>query len=224
MAYPPTLFGKTTSELKGTTVMPDKNALTRLVHDATGNGTDHVVVDIEHWPLDGPRSEVETNIDRLLQVAGWVKEADPDISVGYYGIMPVRSLDKSTSHISSGDYQEWRQTNQDLKVLAEKVDAFFPSLYTFTDDRELWVKEAKAQIRMARELNPDIPVFAFLRPQYHGYYGEFNNRFIEEEFWKLQLQNARKYADRIVLWMPSSAKWNNDARWWVATRRFMVKM
>src|SRR5699024_4239217 len=136
----------------------------------------HVVVNIEHWPLKGVLSKVEENIDRFLQVADWVKEADSDMSVGYYGILPVRSLGKSTSNRSSARYQEWKQTNQDLKVLAEKVDAFYPSLYTFNDDRELWVKEAKAQIRMARELNPDIPVYVFLWPQYHSYYDEFAGR------------------------------------------------
>ncbi|MCW9712989.1 hypothetical protein LQ318_08730 [Aliifodinibius salicampi] len=226
IAYPPSLWGQSTSELEGTTTMPDQEKLARIVRDATGNGTRDMVINIEHWPLEGDQETVQANLDRFMTVVDWVKAEDPDMQVGFYGVPPIRSFWNSTKNVDSGSYQEWKQQNEDLQLLADKVDAFYPSLYTFNDDKEYWVKEAKAQIEMARHLNGDNPVYVFLWPQYHPYYEEFGGRFIEQDFWELQLQTARKYADGIVLWMPRKDKedWDNDAPWWVATRQFMVDL
>lgn len=226
IAYPPSLWGQSTSELEGTITMPDQEKLARIVRDAAGNGTRNMVINIEHWPLEGDQATVEANLDRFMKVVDWVKAEDPDMQVGFYGVPPIRSFWNSTKNVDSGSYQEWKQQNEDLQLLADKVDAFYPSLYTFNDDKEYWVKEAKAQIEMARYLNGDNPVYVFLWPQYHPYYEEFGGRFIEQDFWELQLQTARKYADGIVLWMPRKDKedWDNDAPWWVATRQFMVDL
>lgn len=224
MLYPPTMWGESTAELEGTTHMPDKERVTRAVQDASSKGITNLCINIEHWPLEGSDSEIESSIDRFIKLINWIKEVDPDMQVGFYGVPPIRKFGMSTKDKDSATYQEWVDMNLKLQRLANNVDAFYPSLYTYNDDREKWVTEAIAQTDVLEQLAPGKPVYFFMWPEYHPYLDEFAGKLLETNYWKVQQKTARKFANGYVVWTPSRMEWNNDYSWWVATRRFMVNL
>lgn len=220
--YPPRLFKKSTHELKGTAHLPFDKLLRKQAEKARQEN-EIAVIDIEHWPVKGPEKEVDQSIDRYLKVLESFRELTPGMKYGYYGMPPVPDYWNAIQDSTSTRYKKWEGQNQRLNQLADKVDAFFPSLYTYYQDRERWVRYAIANIRQARKYNGEKPVYVFLWPQYHGYNKKLKGQFIDPEFWRIQLQTARKYADGIVLWTPSRLKWDSNAEWWEITKEFVQK-
>jgi hypothetical protein len=91
-------------------------------------------------------------------------------------------------------------------------------LYTFYEDRDGWVKYAVAQISEARRYGGNKPVYVFLWPQYH----EPPNAYLPTDFWRLELETAKQYADGVVIWGGSLHEtWDNSAPWWIETKKFI---
>jgi hypothetical protein len=110
--------------------------------------------------------------------------------------------------------------NDQLRSLAGAVDVFFPSLYTFYPDQAGWKKYAIAQIEEARRYGGGKPIYVFLWPQYHESNRILGGSYLPADYWLLELETAREYADGIVLWSGSS-KWDEDAPWWKVTKEFV---
>lgn len=101
------------------------------------------------------------------------------------------------------------------------MDAFFPSLYTFDDNRAGWEKRAQAAQAEARALDAKKPIYFYLWPQCHD--GSVKAlRYVSGDYWKFQLETARRYGNGVVLWSPSHYVWDERSRWWAATREFAM--
>ena len=105
------------------------------------------------------------------------------------------------------------------RELAKHVDAFFPLLYTFDDDHARWEKRAQTSLAQARELDPQKPAYFYLWPQYHVRSARAL-RYVPGNYWKIQLETARQYADGVVIWGSRSYVWNPQSGWWDATEQF----
>lgn len=206
--------------------LPSKELVTKWANRAKKIGRKYIVFDIEHWPTRGEPEVLQKSIENYIRVVDWFKEVQPTIKVGYWGTMPIKKR-YINSPIDSAYYKQWQQNNDRLAPLAEKVDAFFPHLYTYSDNRDQWVRNAKHTIKEARRYSEDKPVFVFLWPQY---YDEDNRggdmEYIEGDYWQLQLETARKYADGIVIWFPYRTEWEEASKkpWWDITKEFLRKM
>src|SRR5262249_4133499 len=107
----------------------------------------------------------------------------------------------------------------------------FPSLYTYYPDQAGWVAYAKANLSEARRLAPGKPVYCFLWPQYHDS-STLAYQFLPVDYWKLQLQTCRQYADGIVILgcvgkdgkMNGWLTWDDNAPWWQATIQFVASI
>lgn len=205
--------------------LPDKEAVQRVAHEAQGK-TGPAVIDIEHWPLKGDSSQVQSSLSKYMTVLQWFKEAAPGLAVGYYGAPPLRDYWRAISPSSSKDWQSYSGDNDRLQPLARAVDILFPSLYTFYTDQGGWVRFAHGQIAEARRYGNGKPVFVFLWPQYHDSNRKLAGTYLPADYWRLELETAKQYADGIILWggwgtNNRPIKWDDDAAWWKVTKDFM---
>lgn len=210
---------------KTSTHMPDKDAVQRVAREAKSKA-DHVVIDIEHWPLTGDPVEVEHSLSKYLTVLQWFKEAAPGLVTGYYGAPPLRDYWRAIRPPASKEWQALTNDNARLQSLADSVDVLFPSLYTFYTDQGAWVRYVYGQIAQARQCANGKPIYVFLMPQYHESNRALAGTYLPVDYWRLQLETAKQYADGVVLWggwgkNNRPAQWDEEAAWWKMTKEFL---
>jgi hypothetical protein len=147
----------------------------------------------------------------------------PDLNLGYFAHLPMPAYGWALKASDSRLYKNWRAENERCSDLAPLVDAIYPQVYTYFPDREAWVRYAVANLHEAHRYGK--PVYAFLWPQYTEANKELGLQFIAADYWRLQLETVRKYADGIVIWGgwggDGPAAWDENAAWWQVTRGFM---
>lgn len=205
--------------------LPDKHQVEKVAREARTR-VDHLVIDIEHWPLHGDGQEVRRSIQKFLTVLDWFKEAAPGLNIGLYGAPPIRDYWRAAKGPASKEWGAWKGENDALRTLADAVDTLYPSLYTFYSDQDGWVHFARAQIEEARRYGKGKPVYVFLWPQYHDSNRELAGNYLPADYWRLELETVKQYADGIVIWggwgkNNRPAKWEDDAPWWKVTKEFM---
>lgn len=184
--------------------LPDHQAFLALVR-ATNVNPGPVVIDIENLSLRVSPDAARHNAETLAKLADWAHEAAPGKVIGYYG----------TNTLS--DVPQWNSAA--ARELATHVDAFFPALYTFDDNRARWEKRAQTSLAQSRELDPKKPVYFYIWPQYHV--GSARAlRYVDGDYWKFQLETSRQYADGVVIWGSRSYVWDPRSGWWDATAQF----
>jgi hypothetical protein len=180
-----------------------------------------VVLDIEHWPLKGSPDSVRDSLTKYMTVLQWFRAAAPGLSIGYYGVPPIRDYWRAIKGTASQEHKTWREENDQLRSLAGAVDMLFPSLYTFYPDQAGWKKYAIAQIEEARRYGNGKPVYVFLMSTYHDSNRILGGQYLPADYWLLELETAKQYADGIVIWGGWKAKWDDSAPWWKTTKEFM---
>jgi len=205
--------------------LPDLPAVQTVAREAQQKGY-VVVLDIEHWPLKGSPDSVRDSLTKYMTVLDWFRAAAPGLSVGYYGAPPIRDYWRAIKDTSNQERQSWMEENDQLRSLASAVDVLFPSLYTFYPDQAGWKKYAIAQIEEARRYGNGKPVYVFLWPQYHESNRILGGRYLPADYWLLELETAKEFADGIVIWggwgsNNRAAKWDENAAWWNITKEFM---
>lgn len=208
--------------------LPPKDRVQQVAREAVGKAS-LAFLDIEHWPQKGNLATVTASVNKYVQVAQWFREAAPGLALGYYGVPPVQDYWRAINSSSSPDYVSWMGDNDRLRPLADIVDIFFPSLYTFYDDREGWRQQAIAQITEARRYGGGKPIYVFLWPQFHDSNPSLGWKYLPTDFWQLELEIARQYADGIVIWggwgpENQPVDWNERAPWWTTTKAFLAKL
>lgn len=212
------------SQSQRTATLPDRKQIDALAKQAyQSSGT--AVLDIEAWPLIGDPQIVAANIRKYETTIQWFKAAEPRLKVGYYGVAPVRNYWDAVQGPSSSRYFAWQTTNNTVGPIAQYADALFPSVYTFYEDRAGWVKYAVAQMQEARRIAGNKPIYVFLWPQYHSSDKRLANTYLPGDYWRTELETARKYADGAVIWCcPTRETWNGNAAWWLETQKFMKEV
>jgi len=187
-----------------------------------------VVLDIERWPLKGDGLTVQSTVGKFLSVLSWVKGEAPSVPFGIYGTVPVPDYWRAIRDPASVEFRSWQQDNDRLEEISNRVDALFPSIYTFYTDRQGWVTYAIAQIAEAKRKAKGKPVYAFLWPQYHESNRVLGLRPLDPDYWELQLNTVHQHADGLVIWGGWGANgpesWNEEAPWWQVTKQFMRRL
>jgi hypothetical protein len=193
-----------------------------------------VAVDIEGWPTSPTVHKVSTaaaqeSIEKLTTVLRWFHEAAPDTPIGLYGIVPIIDYWRAIQEPATAEHRSWVADNDRARPLVGSVDVVFPSLYTFYTDREGWVKVAIAQMAEARRVAGGKPVYVFLWPQYHNSNHLLGMTYLPADYWKLELETARQYADGAVIWGgwgndDRQAEWEDQAAWWQVTKQFLTQV
>lgn len=215
-------------ESRRTSGPPDPVLVRRALESLPADGAP-VVLDIED--LDPGAADPQASavaINWLNQIRAVFRSADPNRSLGFYGLVPNRDYWRAVEGPDSPRYRAWQRENDRLAPIERGVDANYPSLYTFYEDEAGWVTYATAQICEARRLSSK-PVYVFLWPEFHT--GSTNaGHFISPSFWRLQLETAYRLADGVVIWggydiaESHLRPWDPQAPWWQETMRFMERI
>lgn len=204
--------------------LPDERTVRRRAREARALDRP-VVIDIEHWPLDGADERMRGYLAKYITVLQWTRSEAPGLNIGYFELLPMVAYGWALAAPGSRDHQRWQHENARRGALAPFVDAVYPHLYTYYPDRRAWTRYAEANLREARRYGK--PVYAFLWPQYSERNAELGQRYLPEDFWRLQLETVRDLADGIVIWGGwdgaggAPAAWDESAPWWRVTREFM---
>jgi hypothetical protein len=181
-----------------------------------------VVIDIERWKVSFRHtSEREERVRKLTRVIKTMRELRPDLQFGFYGIIPERDYWVLVDPSRGSDKNLWHENNaQAFKDLAPSVDAVFPSLYTFYPDLDGWWTFADEMLQTSISFRK--PVYCFIMPRYHPSSRD-NGQMLNPQYWRLQLDTCRQFADGIVIWDYSPDKeWDANAPWWMETQAFMA--
>lgn len=182
-------------------------------------------VDIEEWPTYNiPGAQIDANIAKLVQVADIVRETAPGLQFGFYAIMPENVywplVDGTPDQLL-----RWRESARRTEVIARKVDVIMPSLYTFYDspsDRAGWEKWARIVLTEAHRYGK--PVYPFLWPQFHNSNEKLGGHPVPGDYWRMELETVRRYADGVILWGGDSTDWDENAEWWQQTKQFLATL
>ncbi len=193
-------------------------------HQAANMNGRTIMVDVQNWPTSSDDDEVvQESTQRYSALYYDLKQAEPNMNFGYFGTLPIKNYwpnDPTQERLNI-----WRNKNDRLKKLGGKVDVFFLPGYTRSKDRNRWVTNMKYLIEEARRIGDDQPVYVVLWPQYNAKNNEsLDRQYIEGDFWKLQLETAKKYADGVVLYAPHGTQWNGPSPWFNETKRFMADL
>jgi len=184
--------------------LPEHETFVKLVRGEAKN-PGPLVIEIESLSLRGSAELARHNMEILAKLADWSHEAVPGRVVGFYGTNTLSDIPAANLPLA--------------KELAKHVDAFFTALYTFDDDRTRWEIHALSAHDEARALDPEKPLYFYLWPQYHVGSARAM-RYVGGEFWKFELETARKYGDGIVLWGSPTYVWDVKSGWWLVTEEF----
>lgn len=207
--------------------LPDESRVRRVAREALIT-KEPVVIDIEHWPLGGGNLQLHENLAKYVTVLQWMRNEAPDLNIGYFAQLPMPAYGWALAGPGTHNYRQWQEENDRRSDLASLVDAIYPQLYTYFPDKSAWKRYAKENLREARRYGK--PVYAFLWPQYSERNKELGQQYLPPDFWRLQLETVRKYADGIVIWGGWDGKhgvpaaWDKNAPWWLVTRDFMNAM
>ncbi|MFM8331388.1 MAG: hypothetical protein ACKN9T_06840 [Candidatus Methylumidiphilus sp.] len=180
-----------------------------------------LVIDVEHWLVTEPNGEYNPeNLAKQLQLLATFRKLSPSTQFGNYGI-PYPDYWRASNSKGPEQAAQWRIENDRMQAIVDQQDIVMPSLYTFYADRDGWVKYAIAQMAEARRLAKGKPVYVFLWPQYHESNPLLGNDYIHPDYWKMELETVKKYADGIVIWGGWQQTWDDEAEWWKATKEFM---
>lgn len=212
------------NQVPDTTSLPDRSRV--IAFGQLANQTPHIlVIDIEHWPLTGDPTTVAASIKKYETVIGWYKSTAPELKIGFYGVAPIRNYWDSIREKNSPQYLAWQKQNDAVGPIAQLEDFLFPSIYTFYEDRQGWQTYAIAQMQEARRYAGRKPVYVFLWPEYHDSNKKLANTFLPGDYWRMELETARKYADGVVIWCCSANQtWNDNAPWWLETKAFLKEV
>jgi hypothetical protein len=218
--YPGVLWPKTSPDMQN---VPDETVVQKLAAGAS-QSAGMAVVDIEQWAVTGDPVTVAQSISKYQETLQMFKQDAPSLQFGYYATAPIRDYWDVMAGPKSAGYLAWQKQNDAVAPIAQQADALFPSLYTFYADQAGWQKYAIANIAEARRIAPGKPVYVFLWPQYDASTGAQGGDYLPDDYWKMELETAKQYADGVVIWGGWTETWDNNASWWLETQRFMTEI
>ncbi len=208
---------------------PDPGRVAKVAGTFPDNDTP-VVLDFERFPLTGSDATVHDSVTRLRGILAAFRKQRPQRRYGFYGALPIGDYWRAVRlDPTDAKFKSWQADNDRLNSLEADVDVLLPSLYTFYEDPEGWRNYAIAQICEARRISKR-PVIVFLWPEFHDSNHRVRDRFLAPDFWQMELDIARRYADGIVLWGGYDLQndrprdWDETAPWWQVTKMFMSRV
>lgn len=190
------------------------NAAKAVALEAPTTGV--TVLDVERWHGLGNAR------DRYAGLINEIRSFRPDLQLGYFGVVPKGDYWRAITGIGHVHYNSWQAENTSFQNVSDCVDAMFPAVYTFYADRAGWIKQATAAVAEARRIAAGKPVYAFMWYRYHDSNKALKGVEIPSDVWLEELNTMKKLADGVVIWGGYLEKWNENAKWWKATKQFLT--
>jgi hypothetical protein len=193
--------------------LKEEKRIRALAKHCREEGDSMICIDIEHFNLSGTDIEAKDAINFYEQVLGWIREANSDAKIGFFGTLPICDYWRAIRERNSREYASWFMENKRLDALADAVDIFFPCLYTFYNRPVEWEQYAKANIHLAKRWGK--PILPFVWPRYHQSNLLLGLKFLSQDYWAEELRFVKSEADGVVVWDYGSGKsWDPNAVWW----------
>jgi len=182
-----------------------------------------VSLDLESWGA-GPKA-----IDKYVKSVQLFKKESPESKVGMYGFVQFannlvyQSIDTHNPKLMA----RWKDLQRQVRPVADNVDVFMPSLYTWGKDANAWKKTAKITIEQARSINPNKPIYVYIWPQYYNNKEPYALHFIDQKTWRDELETLYQLADGIVIWSSNKdsegklIQFSKNMPWYTETINFM---
>ena len=184
--------------------------------------TNDYYFDLEEWTVsNAPMDVINSNIDKLAQVARIARQTAPDAKFGFYDQVPRGNYWPILLN-RTADLAQWHDINKRSAAVAANIDYCFPSLYTFYNDVAGWKTSAGSVLAEARQYGK--PVYPFLWPRFHNSNAALKMAYIPRDFWREELEFCRDHADGCVLWGGFKELWDENAPWWEETKAFATAM
>ncbi len=201
----------------------------RNAKDLSGNHgpsiIDPLIIDLE-IPGVGSDPSSDQNVQPYLDVVSAMREGGYDRPLAFYGTLPIRDYWRSQK-AGTPVYREWQAQNDRISKIVPLVSALFPSLYTFYDNQDGWVRYAEGNVAESKRIGQGRPVYPFLWPQYHDSAGRLAYQYLPRDYWLRELRTMARVADGLVIWggwdTPNrrAEPWDDSAQWWQATLEFI---
>jgi len=161
-----------------------------------------IALDFEAIYLRGSEETAKNHFELMKQLIKWAHQIEPHKKIGFYGFLST--LDP---HYTSY-----------AKKLAPLIDVYFPSMYTFNDNRDEWVDRLNHYILLAKTLGPMKPMYPYIWPQYHDK-SSHAGEYIGAKFWAFQLDQMRRKTSGAVIWSKKIS--SNNKSWVIETNSFI---
>lgn len=192
-----------------------------------------ICVDVETWSFE--KEYFNESVKKYSMLLSIIKNKHNYAEIGYYGQFPYADLNLYISDFNlygrrnnSNWIEEWLRINNNLQPIINKSNVAFPSCYTRTQNKEMWFAIFKKQIGYIKKISPKIKIYPFIWPQYYSPGSSFDQKYLDEEMWRFQLETIYQYCDGVVLWSPhiylkdrKNNNWSPKESWWLATREFI---
>jgi hypothetical protein len=210
--------------------LPKKSIITSMATKASINNNT-TILDIEEWPLSRVSDKIfYKNLNKYITVIKWFKNVAPNIEIGYYALPPTKAYHRILKGKKHKEYIEWKNKNNMTKPLANLVDILCPSLYTAKRKKAEWAEVAIENIKEAKRIGNNKPVYVFLWPFYDKNPATKKRdiyKYIGADYWRLQLKTVKDSADGVIIWGGwdfqkwKRANWEESAMWWIETKKFI---
>lgn len=204
--------------------VPNENIVVSNADQVAATNNALFVGDLEGWPVDNrayTQAEVSSNILKFNQIAQWVHNAQPNLPVGFYGVVPVGQWSSAWGEVNyvtdASAYQAWINANNNLQGLANNVSFIAPDLYDDIQTPYNWTQYSLADIKESHELGK--PVYPFVSMYYYSYPQQ--NTLVPPYVWALNLYLTGRYANGTILWGGYEIPWNSLSPWWQITQNFI---
>jgi len=209
-------------------IVPAKKKIVRLAQIYSDQR--YVVLDIEQWPTQGHKYRpwiLDNNVAKYTYVYEIFKSAAPNVKTGLF-VIPVSNYEKSLSEKGSPLFEEWTRENERFSGLAKLVDVAFVSSYTYEENWCNWKTSVEAKLQQLNHIYKG-EIYLFLWPQYYDHSPapeHLRLKFIPRDFWRFQLETAKRLANGVVVWggwdfeNARPLRWDGSAEWWHETIRF----
>lgn len=193
-----------------------------------------ICIDIEGWSLELPY--INQSVPKYTNLLKEFKQVFPERNIAFYGVIPYADVFLYQANLPSvkrGSRNwslEWKTINNKLSKIAQETNIAYPSCYTRNKNFNEWTFIVERQVLMAKKLNPDIKVHAFIWPQYFAKGYDYLYDYIDTDIWVSQLEFLYKKCDGIVIWHPpfhpatrETYYWDESASWWLSIIEFIKK-
>lgn len=208
----------------GPGVNPDVQSVYSTANYVASSGNELFNGDLEAWPIDyrsGQPQQIAENISKFEEIVKWVHEVQPQLLVGFYGLVPLGLWSPAWGEVNyvtdSAAFSAWKNANEELTGLVENLSYLSPSLYNDIQTPYNWSQYAIATINEGHALGK--PVYPFLSMYYYTY--PQSGVLVPPYIWALNLYVVGRHANGTILWGGYQDQWSNTAPWWEITQSFI---
>ena len=193
-------------------------------NDLSLNPNVPIILDIESWSFSA--SQLPATLDSFTKAINIYKSTNAKSPIGFYGTFPQTKYQWSKIENPS-DYQTWQSVNNQLTPIVKLIQFFAPSLYTRVNivDSANWRLFAQANLNEAKRYNANLPVYAYIEPQYAT-----TAIFLPSTYWQYQLEQLYNMGyDGAIIWTSNKDSSGNvlnfntatQQDWWQSTLNFI---